>query len=224
MRSFSRIAMFCLIVLSYAHAAAKPHVISFGKWLPAKWMVGPSESEVVNIKVRSLYVDGKIKEFTTGEPHDVTDRVFVVRRVFRLNDRLPAEEGQSPRWKWQKGGWLLVDRSTGRVSQLNLPEFDPFYSDAAWFRDYVAYCGVSDDGEKLYAVVSEVGRKKPVLKKELGAAADSNSPTAQCATPEWQRQPVRVTFQPRRGDKLTYTIRGRAADVASADEKEDGNQ
>lgn len=224
MRSFSRIAMLCLMVVSYAHGAAKPHVISFGKWLPAKWMVGPTESEVVNIKVRSLYVDGKIKEFTTGDPHDVTDRVFVVRRVFRLNDRLPAEEGQAPRWKWQKGGWLMVDRSTGHVSQLNLAEFDPFYSEAAWFRDYVAYCGVSDDGEKLYAVVSELGRKKPVLKKELGAAADSDSPAAQCAAPEWQRQPVRVTFQPRRGDKLTYTVRGRVADVASTDEKEDGNQ
>jgi hypothetical protein len=213
-----------LVFTSFAFAAPKPHVITFGKWLPVKWMVGPTESEVVNIKVRSLYVDGKIKEFTTGNPHDVTDRIFVVRRVFRLNDRLPVEENTPPRWKWQKGGWLMVDRSTGRVSQLNLPEFDPFYSEAAWFRDYVAYCGVSDDAEKLYAVVAELGRKKPVLKKELGAAADSDSPDAQCAAPEWQRQPVRVTFQPRQGDKLTYAVRGRTADVANGDEKEEGNQ
>ena len=46
-----------------------------------------------------------------------------------------------------------VDRLTGRVSQLNLPEFDPFYSTASWYRDYIAYCGVSEDGKKLYAVV-----------------------------------------------------------------------
>ena len=219
-----RIFFITLLLTSYALAASKPHVITFGKWLPVKWMVGPTESEVVNIKVRSLYVDGKLKEFTTGNPHDVTDRIFVVRRAFRLNDRLPVEEGMSPRWKWQKGGWLMVDRATGRVSELNLPEFDPYYSDAAWFRDYVAYCGVSDDGEKLYAVVTELGRKKPVLKKELGAAADANSPAAQCAPPEWQREPVRVIFQPRRGDKLTYAVRGRTADVAPGDEKEEGNQ
>src|SRR5579864_3067660 len=167
MRSFSRIAMFCLIVLSYAHAAAKPHVISFGKWLPAKWMVGPTESEVVNIKVRSLYVDGKIKEFTTGDPHDVTDRLFVVRRVFRLNDRLPAESASAPRWVWERGGWLLVDRVTGRVAQITLPEFDPFYSTGSWYRDYVAYCGVSDDGKKLFAVVAQLGQRKPILKKVL---------------------------------------------------------
>ena len=219
-----RIFFITLLLTSYALAASKPHVITFGKWLPVKWMVGPTESEVVNIKVRSLYVDGKLKEFTTGNPHDVTDRIFVVRRAFRLNDRLPVEEGMSPRWKWQKGGWLMVDRATGRVSELNLPEFDPYYSDAAWFRDYVAYCGVSDDGEKLYAVVTELGRKKPVLKKELGAAADANSPDAQCVPPEWQREPVRVIFQPRRGDKLTYAVRGRTADVAPGDEKEEGNQ
>jgi len=221
-----RIFSFTVILLlaSSALAVSKPRVITFGKWLPVKWMVGPTESEVVNIKVRSLYVDGKIKEFTTGNPHDVTDRIFVVRRVFRLNDRLPVEENMPPRWKWQKGGWLSVDRSTGRVSQLNLPEFDPYHSEAVWFRDYVAYCGVSDDGEKLYAVVAELGRKKPVLKKELGAAADTNSPDAQCAPPEWQREPARVTFQPRRGDKLTYAVRGRTADVANGDEKEEGNQ
>lgn len=212
-----------LLILA-AVAQARQHTITFGKWLAVKWMVGPAESEVRDMKVRSLYVDGSLKEFTTGDPHDVTDRVFVVRRVFRLNDRLPVEEKMAPRWKWQKGNWLMVDRSTGRVSQINLPEFDPFYSEAAWFRDYAAYCGVSDDGERLYAVVAELGRKKPILKKELGAAADSDSPDGQCAIPEWQRQPVRVTFQPRRGDKLTYTVHGRAADVAPAPEKEEGNQ
>src|SRR5581483_5976480 len=128
-----RIFVIALLLTSYAFAASKPHAITFGKWLPVKWMVGPTESEVVNMKVRSLYVDSKIKEFTTGNPHDVTDRLFVVRRAFRLNDRLPTEENMVARWKWQKGAWLMVDRSTGRVSQLNLPEFDPYYSEAVWF-------------------------------------------------------------------------------------------
>ena len=60
------------------------------------------------LKVRPLMVDGKVKEWTTGEAHDVTDRSFAVRRAVRLNDALPADHGE--RWVWQRGPWLLVDR------------------------------------------------------------------------------------------------------------------
>jgi len=76
-----------------------------------------------------------------------------------VNDALPAANANAAAplryGKWQRGGWLLVDRLTGRVSQLNLAEFDPFYSTASWYRDYIAYCGVSEDGKKLYAVVAQ---------------------------------------------------------------------
>jgi len=68
--------------------------------------------------------------------------------VFLKNPPLPI--GQ-----WQRGGWLLVDRVTGRVLPINLPEFDASYSAASWYRDYAAYCGVSDDGKKAYAVVAK---------------------------------------------------------------------
>src|SRR3954452_20895178 len=83
-----------LIVVSASAygAAAKQHVISFGKPLSVKLFVGPSEDKTLDIKVRALYVDAKIKEFTTGEVHDVTDRLFVVRRSFRVNNSLPVEE------------------------------------------------------------------------------------------------------------------------------------
>jgi len=101
-----------------------------------------------------------------------------------------------PRAGSQRGGWLLVDRVTGRVSQLNLPEFDPFYSTAAWYRDYVAYCGVSEDGKKLYAMVAQVGRRKPVLKKDVGQPAGADDPDSECPPPAWERSPARVTFQP----------------------------
>ena len=43
------------------------------------------------LKIRALLVDGQLKEWTTGESHDVTDRSFVVRRALRLNDALPGE-------------------------------------------------------------------------------------------------------------------------------------
>jgi hypothetical protein len=133
-------------------AEPKPHGITFGKWTSVKWYVGAVEGKPLDVKIRALYVDTRLKEYTTGAPHEVTDRLFVVRRMFRLNDTLPTESNSAPRWIWERGGWLLVDRVTGRVTQISLPEFDPFYSTASWYRDYVAYCGVSDDGKKLFAM------------------------------------------------------------------------
>ena len=195
-------------------AAANPHVITFGKPLPVKLFVGPNQDKSVDLKIRSLYVDGKLKEFTTGEPHDITDRIFVVRRAYRLNDWLPEDEGTNHKWKWQRGGWLMVDRETGRVSQLNLPLFDPFYSVATWYRDYVAYCGLNDDATRLYAVVAQIGTKKPVLRRELSAANNGDLPDSECGAPDWQRGPTRVTFAPASGQKMTFAIKGHAADIA----------
>ena len=60
-----------------------------------------------------------------------------------------------------------MDRITGKVSAISLPEFDPLDSNASGYRDYVAYFGVSDDGKKLLAIVMQLGRPKPILKKLL---------------------------------------------------------
>jgi hypothetical protein len=189
-----------------ATAVPKPHVISFGRWTTAKWYVGPPENKVLDLKIRGLYVDTRLKEFTTGPAHDVTDRLLLVRRVFRLNDTLPEEAGTSPKWQWQRGGWLLVDRVTGHVIQIHLPEFDPFYSTASWYRDYIAYCGVSDDGKKLFAIVAQLGRRKPILKKPVGEPAGDDRPDSECPAPAWQRQPARVTFQSDDETKLTFSV------------------
>jgi hypothetical protein len=214
---------FLVLWAAGAMALPKPHVISFGKWTSAKWYVGSADNKALDVKVRALYVDTRLKEFTTGPAHDVTDRLFVVRRMFRLNDMLPEETGTVPRWVWQRGGWLLVDRVTGRVSQINLPEFDPFYSTASWYRDYVAYCGVSDDGKKLFVVVAQLGRRKPILKKPLGEPDGDEMPDSECPAPAWQRQPTRVTFQPDETQNLTFSVRGHAVDVVmDADDEEDG--
>lgn len=205
-----------------AVAVPKPHVITFGKWTPVKWMAGTADSKPVDLKTRGLYGDTRLKEYTTGAPHEVTDQLFVVRRVFRLNDALPSEAAATPRWLWERGGWLLVDRVTGRVSQINLPEFDPFYSTASWYRDYVAYCGVSDDGKKLFAVVAQLGRRKLLLKKPLGEPAGEDEPDSECPAPAWQRLPTRVTFEPDEDQRLTFAIRGHAIDVAHDAEEEEG--
>jgi hypothetical protein len=205
-------------------AVPKPHVIGFGKWVSAKWPNATGQ-KLLDLKVRPLFVDTRLKEYTTGTPHEITDRLFMVRRAFRVNDALPTENAGSnssaPRWLWQRGGWLLVDRLTGHVSQLNLPEFDPFYSTASWYRDYIAYCGVSEDGKKLYAVVAQVGRRKPILKKDAGEAGGDDDPDSECPAPVWERTPMRVTFQPGDGQKLVFSIRSRVIDVVNDAEEPD---
>jgi len=80
------------------------------------------------MKIRTLYVDGRAKEFTAGAVHDITDQLFAVRRVFRVNDSLPQEQETFPRWRWERGGWLLVSRVIGHISSFSLPDFDTYYS------------------------------------------------------------------------------------------------
>jgi hypothetical protein len=210
-----------LILAGFALAASKPHVIVFGKIFNVKLFLGPAEAKSEDIKIRALTVDGKVKEFTTGDAHDITEELFTARRAYRVNDSLPDDNKPLPKWKWQRGGWVLVSRATGRVSQLKLPEFDSYYSDAAWYRDYVAYCGVSEDGGKLYAVVAQIGTRKPIVKAPLGAASNGEMPDSECGRPEWQRQPMRVTFYPKRGKQVSFEVHGRAADLASEPEPKD---
>ena len=209
-----------------AGAVSKIHVISFGKWISVQWFANEDERSSLILKIRALIVDGRVKENVVGLPHDITDRLFVVRRAFRMNESLADETGAS-RWRWQRGGWLLVDRVTGRVSALNLPEFDPFYSAGAWYRDYIAYCTVGEDGKKIYAVVAQVARRKPVLKKLLsndGARGDA-TPDSACAMPVWQRDPTRVTFELPGGAGETYSIRGRVVDLVNdMEDDEEGSK
>ncbi len=192
-------------------AASRPHVLAFGKPMTVKLFLTDDDSRPQEIKIRALYVDGKVKEFTTGDTHDITEQQFVVQRAYRVNDSLPSDERTLPKWRWQRGGWLLVDRPSARITQLRLPDFDPYYSDAAWYRDYAAYCGVSDTGDKLYAVVAQAGVRKPIVRQLLRPITGTGEP--ECGRPQWQRQPARVTFDVKEGQKLTFTIRGRAADL-----------
>jgi hypothetical protein len=67
---------------------------------------------------------------------------------------------------------------TGHISQASLPEFDPDSSSGTWYRDSIAYCGISDDGRKLSAVVMQLGRRKSILKKLLGEAANDEPQSA----------------------------------------------
>ena len=203
-----------------AQGASKVHVIGFGKWMSVQW-IPDTDGPPRTLKVRPLLVDTRVKEYIFGPPHEVTDRLFVVRRAFRVNDSLP--EDSVPRWQWQRGGWMLVDRVTGRISPINLPEFDVFYSAANWYRDYVAYCGVSDEGGKLYAMVAQLSRRKPVLKKLLSndQLPDDAGPDSACSAPTWQRSPVRVSFEPTGGTKQVFAVRGHVVDLVNDAEDEE---
>jgi hypothetical protein len=210
-----------MLFSAVAGAVTKIHVIAFGKWTSAQWFPTGVEEKPLILKIRPLLVDGRVKEYVAGPSHEVTDRLFVVRRVFRLNDNLPDDP--APRWQWQRGGWLLVDRVTGRVSPINLPEFDPLYSAGTWYRDYVAYCGVSDDGKKTYAIVAQLSRRKPVLKKPLSndGPSEDAEPDSACPAPSWQRAPVRVTFEAGGDAKQTFSIRGHVVDLVNDAEDEE---
>lgn len=212
-----------VVFLKDSPAATKAHVIALGKSISVQWLAGTSaENQPPHvIKVRALLIDGRAKEYVIGSPHEITDRLFVVRRAVRVNDSL--QDDSAPRWQWQRGGWLMVDRLTGRVSALTLPEFDSFYSAASWYRDYIAYCGVADDGKKIDAVVAQVGRRKPVLKKLLsgGGLKEDVAPDSACSAPTWQRNPTRVSFEADGAQKQTFAIRGQVVDLVNDSEDDD---
>jgi len=196
-------------------AARRVHYSKAGD--PAGAAAGEEE-----LKIRALMVDGALKEWTTGDAHDVTDRSFVVRRVIKLNDTLPTDKNgpgdkavtadkavaadKPEHWVWQRGPWLLVDRVTGRVAALKLPDYDPGVSQVSWFRDYGAYCGLTPSGKGLYALVSQVAARKAVLRRKLMALDEEDRPDPACGPAEWQREPLRVTFHPAGKGAVSYEI------------------
>ena len=203
--------------LHLSAAPRKPHVVGLGAvrkvpYTKAGDPAGALPSED-SLKIRALLVDSVVKEWTTGDAHDVTDRSFVVRRVIRLNDSLPTDKpGEhlsgyfQGHWVWQRGPWLLVDRVTGHIVALKLPDYDPSVSQVSWFRDYGAYCGVTASGKSVYGVVAQVAARKPALAKKLESFDAGSHPDPVCAAPEWQREPLRITFHVAGKDAASFDI------------------
>jgi hypothetical protein len=178
------VGLWLILAISYGWAAPRQHTVVLGPWRSAS--VITEAGKAIPVKLRKLLVDEKFKEHTAGPSHDVSDRLFVVRKATQLNDSLPQETARTTRWIWRMEGWISVDRQTGHVSQLNLPMFDQDTSEVSWYRDLAAYCGTSDDHSKAYFVVFQIGKRKPLLKKEFTGET--------CPAPAWERQPTRVTF------------------------------
>src|SRR5580704_9960714 len=91
-----------LFLPATAWCVPKPHVVALGapRREPYSALSDPAgaRKDETELRVRPLVVDGKVKEWTTGEAHDVTDRSFAVRRAVRLNDALPTDCGEH--WVW----------------------------------------------------------------------------------------------------------------------------
>lgn len=212
-----------LALPAVAWCAAKPHVVALGAFRREPYsMAGDpagARKDETELKVRPLLVDAKVKEWTTGDAHDVTDRSFAIRRAVRLNDALPADHAE--RWVWQRGPWLLVDRTTGKVAALRLPDFDPAVSDAVWFRDYAAYCGLNATGKQLFAVVAQVEARRPLLAKKLGAWDAADHPAVACAPAAWQRDPLRVSFQPTGAAAASFDLVGTSAVLVEDDDSDE---
>jgi hypothetical protein len=178
--------------------------------------------ETSTIRVRPLIIDDRQKEWTTGDSHPITDRTFAIRRALRINDALPDD--RAPRWIWQPGPWITVDRVTGHITALHLPDFDPLVSDAVWFRDYAAYCGTATTakGASLYVIVAQLGARRPVVQKLLGKWPQPNHFVPVCRPAQWERLPLRVTIQPTGGEAATYDVVGTSSILEEGD-NDDGN-
>jgi hypothetical protein len=218
--------LLALLTMSNPLALAAPpkvHVVALSAarkvpYIPADATAVPAKpGDALTLKVRALTVDGHQKEWTTGDAHDVTDRSFTVRRAMRLNDQLPGET--EPRWSWQPGPWLLVDRTTGHITALHLPDFDAGISDAVWFRDYAAYCGTASTIKGgLFAIVAQLGVRRAVVQKQLGKWPQAVPPASPvCQPAQWQRTPLRVTLQLTGGEPMTFDVIGAASLIEEGD-------
>jgi hypothetical protein len=206
-------------------AVPKVHTVTLGPFRKVPYTqpdatLDTKADETSTLKVRPLFVDDRQKEWTTGEIHDVTDRTFTVRRALRLNDSLSTDA--VPHWIWQPGPWLSVDRVTGHITALHLPDFDSAVSDVVWFRDYAAYCGIATTAKGgLFAIVAQLGARRPVVQKQIGPWPQSNHFIPVCQPAQWQRLPMRVTLKPTGGETTTYDVVGTASLIEEGDNSDD---
>ena len=209
----------------WAAAGPKVHTVALGgarkaPYTPAEATAETKTEESSTLKVRPLIVDGRQKEWTTGDAHDVTDRSFAVRRALHINDTLPGDG--AAHWVWQPGPWLMVDRVSGHVTALHLPDFDADVSEVVWFRDYAAYCGVSSGAKGgLVAVVSQIGARKAVMVRPLAKWPMPEHQGAACAPARWQRLPMRATLGMVGGQPMTIDVMGSSSLVEEGDNEDE---
>ena len=218
-------ALFMFAVGSALAAAPKVHTVTLGAVRKVPYTQPDAtpdtkSDETSTLKVRALFVDDRQKEWTMGELHDITDRTFAIRRALRVNDSLPSDA--TARWIWQPGPWITIDRVTGHITALHLPDFDPVVSNAVWFRDYVAYCGTANTVKGgLFAIVAQLGARRAIVQKLIGKWPQTDHFIPVCQSAQWQRLPMRVTIKPTGGEATTYDVVGTASIIEEGDSSDD---
>ena len=118
------------------------------------------------------------------------------------------------------GCWSTA--TPARPRSLKLPDFDPFYSQVSWYRDYAAYCGIPSSGERVNA---------PGLRDRQQEAAVSQGAGQEHA---WATRPTAIArrhhvgapagagdVSPQDGDKFTVNVSGRFADEATDNDSDE---
>lgn len=204
--------------------AARIHIVTLGAvrkvpYTPPEATPDKKSEEATTLRIRPLLVDDKPREWTVGDLHEVTDRTFVIRRAFRINDSLPGEPAH---WAWQPGPWLQVDRASGHISPLHLPNFDAQISEVTWFRDYAAYCGLNPTLKGgVVAVVAELGAHKAVAQHVIADWPLDKVPFPVCAPARWQRTPMRATLSLTGGAPITFDVAGTSSLIEEGESEED---
>ena len=213
-----------LPLLSAPARAAKIHIVTLGPmrkvpYTPPEASADTRSQEATTLRIRPLIVDDKPREWTVGEMHEVTDRTFVIRRAFRINDSLPGEPAH---WAWQPGPWLQVDRASGHITPLHLPSFDAQISEVVWFRDYAAYCGLIPTLKGgLVAVIAELGARKPIAQHTLATWPLETPPHPVCVAAQWQRTPMRATLALTGGTPITFDVAGTSSLIEEGEGEEE---
>lgn len=182
------------------------HSAGLGLWHTVAYTPNPDATNPTpgQLRIRPLIVDGRLAEWTTGEPHMVTAQTFVVQQALRVNNALPTDP--KPNWIWQLGPWLMANRSTGHVTTLHLPDFYPSISEVVWFQNYAAYCGLKPTGQFVYGIIVEAGVRKALASQKIAPWSPVSHPTPACAPALWQLDPLRVTLEPTAGRAVTYRV------------------
>ena len=112
----------------------------------------------------------------------------------------------------------------GRISPVNLPEFDALYLASNWYRDYIAYCGVADDGKIRMpwwrTSCRAAGAKKTAI--ERGRSRGCSARLGVSGAYRQLRGLVRVSFEERAGGSMqTFAIRGHVVDLVNDAEEEE---
>ena len=176
---------------------------------------GPEET---TLKIRALLVDGRVSEWTTGDAHDVTDRSFVVRRALRINDSLPNDRpGESPQPATTEPLGLAARPVAARGSRkrpCHGPQAARLRSGqrARWLVSRLRGLLRSnrDGQEPLCSRGADWGAQARAGEEALAFDAE-NHPWPVCELPEWQREPLKVTFHPAGRDPAGLDLVGGSA-------------